>query len=141
MRCTAKTSEIERALKRYTQWFGSYKACGELKKVRVCLTIRDGLIEFITPPNSYKVKRVRRNPRVICFIGSEDGPSVTGTAEVVTDKDAIWRAYRAYWKTRPLAMLFYGFWVNKEIKAGRRVLVRVRLDEPNPFAGLTDPIV
>jgi hypothetical protein len=29
------TPELERALKRHTQWFGSYKASGELKKIQV----------------------------------------------------------------------------------------------------------
>jgi hypothetical protein len=50
----------------HTQWFGSYKKSGELKKIQVWLIVHEGNIEFLTPGDSYKVKRVRRNPRVIC---------------------------------------------------------------------------
>jgi len=55
------TSELERAVKRYRQWFGSYKKSGELIKVQVWLTVNNGFIEFLTPDDSYKVKRIRRN--------------------------------------------------------------------------------
>ena len=64
------TPELERALKRHTQWFGSYKASGELKKIQVWLVVNGGQIEFLTPGNSYKVKRARKNPRVVCYVGS-----------------------------------------------------------------------
>ena len=67
------TPELQRALKRHTQWFGSYKASGELKKIQVWLIVNGGQTEFLTPGNSYKVKRARRNPRVTCYVGSEDG--------------------------------------------------------------------
>jgi Pyridoxamine 5'-phosphate oxidase len=98
------TPELERAVKRYRQWFGSYKKSGELVKVQVWLTVNNGSIEFLTLDDSYKVKRIRRNPRVICYIGDKEGPSVSGTAEIFMGKDAIWRVYRAYWKTHPLIM-------------------------------------
>ena len=58
------TSELERAVKRYRQWFGSYKKSGELIKVQVWLTINNGCIEFLTLDDSYKVKRLRRNSQV-----------------------------------------------------------------------------
>ena len=54
------TPELQRALKRHNQWFGSFKASGELKKIQVWLILNGGQIEFLTPGNSYKVKRVRR---------------------------------------------------------------------------------
>ena len=68
------TAELERAVKRYNQWFGSYKSSGELVKVPVWLTVNDGCIEFLSSDDSYKVKRIRRNLRVICYIGAKDGP-------------------------------------------------------------------
>jgi len=49
------TPELERAVKRYTQWFGSYKKSGELIKVQVWLTVNNGCIEFLTLDDSYKV--------------------------------------------------------------------------------------
>jgi hypothetical protein len=105
----------------------------------VWLLLNGGCIEFLTPGNSYKVRRVRRNPRVICYIGNESGPAIPGTAEIVSDKPEIWRVYRNYWKTHPLKMAFIGLRLLIEILLGLRVVVRVLPDAPNPLAGLTDP--
>ena len=135
------TPELERAVKRYKQWFGSYKKSGELIKVQVWLTVNNGCIEFLTLDDSYKVKRIRRDPRVICYIGDKEGPSVPGTAEIVMGRDAVWRVYRAYWKTHPLIMTIIAFWTRRRIRNRKEVLIRVRPDEPNPLAGVTDPVV
>jgi hypothetical protein len=72
----------------------SYKASGELKKIQVSLIVNDGQIEFLTPGNSYKVKRARRNPRGTCYVGSEDGPAISGTAQIITDRSEVARVYR-----------------------------------------------
>ena len=135
------TPELERAVKRYKQWFGSYKKSGELIKVQVWLTVSDGCIEFLTLDDSYKVKRIRRNARVICYIGDKEGPHIPGTAEIVMGRNAIWRVYRAYWKTHPVIMVFIAFSVRRRIGTHKQVLIRVHPDEPNPLAGVTDPTV
>ena len=49
------TGELERAVKRNIQWFGSYKRSGELVKVQVWLTVNNGSIEFLTFDDSYKI--------------------------------------------------------------------------------------
>ena len=85
------TPELERAVKRYRQWFGSYKKSGELIKVQVWLTVNNGCIEFLTLDDSYKVKRIRRDPRVICYIGDKEGTLTLGTTEIVMGRNAIWR--------------------------------------------------
>jgi hypothetical protein len=134
------TPELQRALQRHTQWFGSYKASGELKKIQVWLTVNGGQIEFLTPGDSYKVKRVRRNPHVISYVGSKDGPAIPGTASIVTDRSEISRVYRSYWKVHPVRMaILIGLRVWIEMLLNKRVVVRVKPDEPNPLAGLTDP--
>lgn len=135
------TPEIERSIKRHTQFFGSYKQSGESKKVQVWLTLNDGRIEFLTDGQSFKVKRARRNARVVCFLGSENGPAIPGTATVVTDQQALRRTYRAYWKTHPLGMILLALILLRRMKSGRQVLVRVQPDEPNPLAGITDPAI
>ena len=135
------TAELQRAVKRYGQWFGSYKRSGELIKVQVWLTVNDGCIEFLSSDESYKVKRIRRDPRVICYIGDKDGPSLPGTAEIVMGRDAVWRVYRSYWKTHPVVMTFIALPIRHRIKTRKQVLIRVRPDEPNPLAGVTDPAV
>ena len=101
--------------------------------------MNNGRIEFTTQTESYKVKRVRRNPQVICFIGSREGPAIRGNAEIVTDKEAVWQGYRANWKAHPLMMLLLAFGIRRRIKTGSSILIRVHPDEPNPLAGVTDP--
>jgi hypothetical protein len=134
------TPELERALKRHTQWFGSYKTSGELKKIQVWLTVNGGRIEFLTPGNSYKVKRARKNPRVQCYVGSKDGPAISGTAQIITDRSEVARVYRGYWKTHPLRMaMVIGLRLWIEMLLNKRVVVRVQPDEPNPLEGLSDP--
>ena len=131
------TPELKRALKNHTQWFGSYKKSGELAKVQVWLVVNSGQIEFLTSKDSYKVRRVQRNPKAICFVGSKEGPAVAGTAEIVTEKAEQKRVYRAYWKTHPVFMsLGIGLRVWVEMLLGKRVVVRVVPDEPNPLAGV-----
>jgi hypothetical protein len=135
----AAATQIREAIRSHDQWFGSYKRSGELVKVQVWLTLNNGDIEFLTPDGSYKVKRVRRNPRVVCFLGAADGPSVQGAAEIVTDKPALWRVYRAYWHTHPLGMVLLAAVIGVRIALGRHVGIRVKIDPPNPLEGVTDP--
>jgi hypothetical protein len=134
------TPELQRALRRHTQWFGSYKASGELKKIQVWLIVHQGQIEFLTSGESYKVKRVRRNPRVISYVGNKNGPAIAGTAEIISDRDELARVYRGYWKVHPLRMtLMIGLRVWIEILLNKRVVVRVTPEDPNLLDGLTDP--
>jgi len=136
----AMTPELERALKSHMQWFGSYKKSGELKKVQVWLVVRNGAIEFLTPRDSYKVKRLRRNPKAISYVGRPDGPAIAGTAQIIDDKNEVARVYRTYWRIHPIFMaLGIGLRVWLGMLAGTRVVVRVQPDEPNPLAGINDP--
>jgi hypothetical protein len=131
--------ELERAVRRHRQWFGSYKKSGEMNKTQVWLTVKDGCIEFLTPNDSYKAKRVRLNPHVVCFVGSENGPAISGTAEIITDRESILRVYGAYWKVHPILMIFLFSGIRKRIRAGTQVVIRVRPDDANVLAGITDP--
>jgi pyridoxamine 5'-phosphate oxidase-like protein len=134
------TPELQRALKGHTQWFGSYKKTGELKKIQVWLVVNKGGIEFLTPADSYKVRRVRKNPRVICYLGREDGLPIAGTAHIIDNRDDLGRVYRSYWKVHPLRMaLGIGLRVWIGMLLGKRVVVHVEPDEPNPLAGIDDP--
>jgi hypothetical protein len=134
------TPELQHALTRHTQWFGSYKKSGELKKIHVWLSVHQGQIEFLTPGDSYKVKRVRRNPHVISYVGGKNGPAILGTAQVIAARDELMRVYRAYWKIHPIRMaIIIGLRLWIEILLNQRVVVRIQPDDPNPLAGLTDP--
>ena len=135
----AMTAELESALKRHMQWFGSYRKSGELVKVQVWLIVHRGRIEFLTGKDSLKVRRLRRNPRAVCHVGTENGPAIAGTAQIVSDKADLARVYRAYWKTHPLFMLLgIGLRIWIELLVGNRVVVRVDPDEPNPLAGIDE---
>jgi len=130
------TPELQSALKRHMQWFGSYRKSGELVKVQVWLIVNRERIEFLTGKDSYKVKRLRRNPRAICYVGNKNGPAVHGTAEILSDKTDLARVYRAYWKTHPVFMLLgIGLRIWIEMFLGNRVVVRLDPDQPNPLAG------
>jgi hypothetical protein len=63
------------------------------------------------------------------------------TTEIVMGRNAIWRVYRAYWKTHPLIMALIAFSIRRRIETRKQVLIRVHPDEPNPLAGVTDPPV
>ena len=133
------TPGLQRALKRHMQWFGSYKKSGDLAKVQVWLIVHSGQIEFLTAKDSYKVRRLRRNPRAVCYVGSKDGPQISGTAQIITEKADLARVYRAYWRTHPVFMLLgIGLRVWIEMLLGNRVVVRVLPDEPNPLSGLEE---
>ena len=120
---------------RHMQWIGSYRKSGVLVKVQVWLIVYKGRIEFLTGKNSYKVRRLRKNPRAICYVGSENGPAVAGTAQIVSDKAELARVYRAYWKTHPVFMLLgIGLRIWIEMLLGNRVVVRVDPDEPTLLA-------
>lgn len=134
--------ELQRALTRHTQWFGSYKKSGELKKLEVWLVVTGGQVEFLTRGDSYKVKRVRKNPRVVCYVGSREGPTISGTARIIRDRSEVARVYRQYWKVHPVRMaILIGLIIWVEMLLNKRVVVRVQPDDPNPLAGLDDPAI
>lgn len=133
--------ELQQALQAHQLWFGSYRKSGELVKIQVWLTINGGCIEFLTGKDSYKVKRIRRNSRVICFIGDKNGPSISGTAEIVMGREAMLQVYRAYWKTHRFVMTFLAVGIRFRIKTRKDLVIRVQPDEPNPLTGVTDPVI
>jgi hypothetical protein len=130
-----KTNDLEKALGKRRMWFGTYTKAGELRKVQVWCFANSGNLEFLTSGDSLKVKRARRNPRVICNLGWRDGPSVSGTAEIVTDLAALQRGYRTYWRTHPAMMLLLWWPILRRIRSGRQVLVRITPEEPSLLNG------
>ena len=77
---------------------------------------------------------------MVCYVGSEDGPAISGTAQIITDRSEVARVYRSYWKVHPVMMaMAIGLRVWIEMLLNKRVVVRVQADEPNPLAGLTVP--
>ncbi|HEY6327949.1 MAG TPA: hypothetical protein VI756_01335, partial [Blastocatellia bacterium] len=112
-----------------------------LKLTQVWLTVNDGTIEFLTPADSYKVKRLKRDSRAVCYIGAKDGPEIKGQAQIVTDRDVMNRVYRAYWKTHPFMMAFLWMGISSRIKKAAQVAIIVTPDSPDTLSGITDPLV
>jgi hypothetical protein len=54
----------------------------------------------ITDKDSYKVRRLRRNPRAISYVGSKNGPAVAGTAQILRTRRN-WQECTRPWKTPP----------------------------------------
>ena len=131
-------NEYETAVRKHRMWFGSYTRDGRLIKVQVWCFLHGGHIGFITDGNSLKAKRARRNPQVICFLGSPNGPAVRGTVELIEDRAEVWRGYQIYWKTHTLAMLLLWWPIRRNIERGRQIMVRVHPEEPNPFRTAAD---
>ena len=74
--------------------------------------------------------------------GEPGRPTISGTAQIITDRSEVARVYRSYWKVHPLRMaIVIGLRVWIEMLLNKRVVVRVQPDEPNPLAGLTDPTI
>jgi hypothetical protein len=114
---------------------------GELVKVQVWLTINNGSIEFLTLDDSYKVKRIRRNSRVICYIADKESPSVSGTAEIFMGRDSIWRVYRAYLEDASIDHGIHRL-ANQKLNHKPRKSSHSRPPNvPNLLAGVTDPVV
>ena len=126
-------NELARAVGRHRMWFGTYTRHGRLIKVQVWCFLHNGNIEFLTARDSLKAKRASRNPQVICCLGSQDGPEVRGTAELIEDRSEVWRGYQTYWQTHRLAMMLLWWPIRRNIERGRQIMVRVYPDDPNPF--------
>ena len=124
-------NELEKASRKHRMWFGTYARDGRLIKVQVWCFLHRGNIEFITDGNSLKVKRARRNPQVVCFLGSQEGPAVHGTRELIEDRNEVWRGYQTYWKQHLAAMLVLWWPIRRNIERGRQIMVRVHPDDAN----------
>ena len=75
------------------------------------------------------------------FCGERGRSVISGTAQIITDRSEVARVYRSYWKSHPLRMaIVIGLRLWIEMLLNKRVVVRVQPDEPNPLAGLTDPV-
>jgi general stress protein 26 len=125
--------DLKQALSTHHMWFGSYTRAGVLKKVEVWCFPHNGHIEFITAKDSLKAKRAARNPKVICFVGSEDGPAVPGTAELVENRAEVWRGYRTYWKIHRGQMLLMWPFIRGRVASGRQIMIRVHPNTPLPL--------
>jgi PPOX class probable F420-dependent enzyme len=107
------------------------RADGTRSKVVPVWFMWDGsAIWFTTVPTSHKAKRIAKGSPLYVAVGSEDGPSFVGTAELVADpaqaermapvyNGKYWIAWLGFFRPRP-----------ERVRDGRTVLVKVVPADP-----------
>jgi len=95
-----------------------------------CAPLENKLVIF-TDGTSYKVKRLKRDPRVrvaACDMrGKRSGDWVEGSCSIVTDPDHSRRAYRALARKYGLQMSIVNFFSRLSGRIGRREMLEVTL--------------
>ena len=82
--------ELARAIDQSREVFiSTYDADGKPGTVPVWFDYSQGNFYVSTYPDSLKVQKIRGNPDVKLAFGSLRGPSVTGTARIVSEQDVI----------------------------------------------------
>src|SRR5262245_5488713 len=105
----------------------TYSRAGKPGTVPTWLWPHDGHIYFTTKRDSLKARRIAANGRVTVNVGTKNGPTFEGRAELVDDRpdleDALLRAYRRkYWVLIPL---FMGRYLRKGLARKTSVLIRI----------------
>ena len=114
----------------------SFKKDGQPVDTPVWFALLDERAVVFTDGTSYKVKRIRRNPRVEIarcdFSGKVLGPWVPGTCRTIEeDKDRLARAYRALNQKYGLLMRLGTFFSTLAGRVKRRLILEIAL-EPQP---------
>jgi hypothetical protein len=110
----------------------SYKRDGGAVDTPVWAAPLDGALVVFTLRDSFKVKRIRRDPRVMVapcgVLGAVSGAWVDGTCRLVENRDREARAYQALdakygWQMR------LGTWLRRLVGGlDRRVILEIALD-------------
>ena len=119
---------LDAALRRASYLYvTTYGASGKSGTVPVWCWYDGSAAYFTTRRKSLKVRRIRETGRATARIGTRDGPSFEGRAELVDGRPdieaALLRAYRRkYWLLVPLWM---GRHIKRGLRDGKSVLVRI----------------
>ncbi len=108
---------------------------GEWSKAAPIWFMYDGeAVYFTTSPTAYKAKRIKRGSPVRVWVGSNDGPSFTGKAEIVEDSAIVARMGEAYGQKYWIAWLGLFRPRVDRVEAGKTVAVKVT-PEPEEAVG------
>ena len=110
----------------------TYGASGRSSTVPVWCWFDGRDVYFTTDRASLKARRIRSTGRVTVRVGTKDGPTFEGAAELVEgrpDLEAeLLRAYRRkYWILVPFYM---GRWIRRRLASGQSTLVRIAAARP-----------
>jgi len=84
-----------------------------------------GALYFTASPTSYKAKRIKRGSPVKVWVGSTEGPSFTGKAEIINDNATITRMGEVYSQKYWLAWLGVARPRVSRVQSGKTIAVRV----------------
>ena len=88
--------------------------------------IYDGeAVYFTTAPTSYKARRIKRSSPVRIWVGSKEGPSFTGKAEIIEDLAVVERMGKAYQQKYWLAWLGLFRPRASRVAAGKTLAIKV----------------
>jgi PPOX class probable F420-dependent enzyme len=123
----ALSADAEAALKTEKDiYVATKRKSGEWSSAAPIWFMYDGeALYFTTSPSSYKAKRIKRGSPVKVWVGSQDGPSFTGKAEIIEDRATVTRMGEAYSQKYWIAWLgLFRPWVDR-VESGKTVAVKV----------------
>ncbi len=89
----------------------------------------DDVLYLTASPTSYKAKRITDGRNVVRIaVGGKDGPTFTGTAEIITDAALVERMGAAYTKKYWLAWLGFARPRVSRVESGKTVALKVTPD-------------
>jgi PPOX class probable F420-dependent enzyme len=121
------SADVEAALKTEKEiHVATKRKSGEWSKAAPIWFMYDGeALYFTASPTSYKTKRIQRGSAVKVWVGSTDGPSFTGKAEIITDSDIVARMGEAYNQKYWIAWLGVARPRVDRVKSGKTIAVKV----------------
>ena len=128
----ALSADAEAALKTEDDiYVATKRKSGEWSKAAPIWFMYDGeAVYFTTSPTAYKAKRIKRGSPVKVWVGSQDGPSFTGKAEIIEDSAIVARMGEGYSQKYWIAWLGLFRPRADRVESGKTVAVRVTpLDE------------
>jgi general stress protein 26 len=121
------SSEVETALKNESYLYvATQRSNGEWSNPAPIWFMYDGeAIYFTTGPETHKARRIKSGSSVRVWVGSKDGPSFDGDAQLVNDLAFVARMGEAYNEKYWLAWLGFFRPRPERVEVGRTVVVKV----------------
>ena len=102
------------------------RANGEWSTAAPVWFIYDGEAVYLTAaPTSYKARRIKRSSPVRIWVGSKEGPSFTGKAEIIDDLALVERMGNAYQQKYWLAWLGLFRPRASRVESGKTIAIKV----------------
>ncbi|HEV8715383.1 MAG TPA: pyridoxamine 5'-phosphate oxidase family protein [Candidatus Binatia bacterium] len=107
-------------------YVATQRANGEWSTAAPVWFIYDGQAVYLTAaPTSYKARRVKRSSPVRIWVGSKEGPSFTGKAEIIEDLALVERMGTAYQQKYWIAWLGLFRPRASRVAAGKTIAIKV----------------